>query len=91
VGDLVSGSFHDPASRQQPRVWQWFAVQHKATQVGLRRQLSIQTDGGHLEEVAANEVGQGCSGHDDGSVPASELDASSTAIAARLSSSNVNM
>jgi hypothetical protein len=49
------------------------------------------TDGGHLEEVAANEVGHGCSVHDDGIVPASELVAFSTAIAARLLSSNVNM
>jgi hypothetical protein len=49
------------------------------------------TDAGHLEEVAANEVGQGCNVHDDGSAPASQLVAFSTAIAARLVSPNVNM
>jgi hypothetical protein len=68
-----------------------FAVQHKATQAGLRRQLSIQPDGGHLDKVAADEAGQRCSVHDDGSVPTSEPVASSIATEAHLSSSNVNI
>jgi hypothetical protein len=94
TAELVSGSFDDPASRQQPCVWQW-VLQHKATQAGLRRPLSIQTDDGHMGKVAADEAGQGCSIYDevrpDGHVPTSETVASSTATAANLSTSNVHI